>query len=189
MTALVPQEGGFKGASTGSGTPTGGGWVRWKFEEEVFGNTGSTSPFSWTPGSMEGVLKIVLHAKGQTGNTVFTGRCIQEAVVEDDGSGDQLLESEFEGRVTNAPWGASRAVASVLFTGDAAAGTVSQFKIGIEKGVTCNESTHKEIASEGSAKGTLSISPPLDSGTSRGRAGLPDGVTPGENPCPDVFFT
>jgi hypothetical protein len=183
--------GAFWAASSGSGDGTASDapnitkHVTWALSTKVTGNApdwkGTAPDFAATKGSLNGSLKLTL-TWGVNKKIRFTSRCLAEIVIEDDGGGDQIIEAEFEGLMGKQP-----AIASILITGDAKAGTVSSFNVGLEKGVTCSEQSQGEISVAGSGTGSLSQNPALASGANRGRAALPAPWT-GANPCPDVFF-
>jgi hypothetical protein len=151
----------------------------------VTGNTGGETPFSATVGSMKGELETVAHIQGWPKAIRFESTCIAEARVENDGDGDVLIEAEFQGTETGAPWGSGPAVASIVLSGDGS--SASNFSFGLEQGTTCHE-TENEIAIAGGGHAWMNMNPTLASGEQRGRAGLPADVTPGVNPCSDVWL-
>jgi hypothetical protein len=182
--------GAFSSASSGSGDGVSSDGniakhVTWSMSTKVTGNApdwkGTVPDFAATKGTLNGWLKLTM-TWGQNKKIRFTSQCLAEIVIEDDGGGDQLIEAEFQGTLGKVP-----VVASILLTGDATAGTVSSFTVGLEQGVTCNEPSTSEITVKGSGSGSLSQSPTLASGANRGRAALPAPWT-GSNSCPDVAF-
>ena len=193
VAASLPgsQFGAFSAASSGSGDGVTSDTipitkhVTWNMSAKVTGNSpdglGTVPDFAATKGTLNGWLKVTM-TWGLNKKIRFTSSCLAELVIEDDGGGDQIIEAEFQGTLGQQP-----AIASVLFTGDNAAGTVSSFTVGLEHGVTCTEASAGEITVKGSGSGTLSQKPVLASNTNKGRAGLPAGFT-GSSPCSDVSF-
>jgi hypothetical protein len=177
--------GAFSAASQGTGDGLVGNHtkhVTWDVALSVTGNEAwksQTGDFLATKGTMDGSLTLTV-AVSKKRTITFTSRCVAEAVIEDDGNGDQIIEAEFEGWVGKKP-----VVASIVLSSEA--GTVSSFSIGLEYGVTCKESPKGEISVAGSGTGPLSMDPTLASGAQRGRAALPKPWT-ASNSCPDVFF-
>jgi hypothetical protein len=177
--------GAFSAASSGSGDGVVGKrtkHVTWDVALKVTGNDAwksQSGDFLATKGTMDGSLTITV-ALSKKRTLTFTSRCVAEAVIEDDGEGDQIIEAEFEGWIGKKP-----VVASIVLSSEQ--GTVSSFSIGLEYGVTCKESPKGEISVAGSGSGPLSMDPALASGAQRGRASLPKPWT-ASNSCPDVFF-
>lgn len=168
--------------------------VDWRFTETVTGNVGSA--YSLAPGSMTGKLSVKVDWTNTAWpDTEFKSDCIAEAQL--DGG---KIEAELEGTVLNFPGGSNahkdgptRAVATINVKPDEDDPSQVKFIVNIELGTTCFEElvvppdsfSEFEFTVTGSGGGKL----PVSSTTGEfGRAGLPAGFTPSDNPCAGVFF-
>jgi hypothetical protein len=185
------EPGSFKASSSGEGPATisedgGAAKVEWEFKEAV------TDPTSGAT-DMSGKLEFSIKRAGQK-TIKFESRCIAEAVLENDGAGDHLLEAELEGTVKNAPWGNGPAVASILVSGELNAdgkGQVSGFTLAVEKGTTCFEPGDEITAKGAPEESSLRANPVLVSNGSpvmRGAGALPPGPWTPQSPCDAVFY-
>lgn len=184
--------------------------VQWSMKAQVNGNTTGT-PFVADSGSMQGALSIVIYNLSTTNPlpTVFNGRCVAEAGL-DNGDGDPNgIEVEFEGTVINFPdriypddtpypkLGQTEPAVASLTVKRNADGTIA-FHVSIEVGTTCNEvrpgSNYDELEINVSGTGygdkrvERASDPISQSAYEPGRAGLPDGYTPDYEPCPGVYL-
>jgi hypothetical protein len=187
--------GAFSASSEGSGTTTNteegnlAGSAVWNMKLNVTGNSGGA--FTYSSGSMSGSIRAEIRIAGNVFHTRFVSNCIAEAVVENDGDGDYLIEAEFEGTASNPPWnanGSGPAVLSVTFQTEGAADhhAVQSWVFGLEQGITCSETSNEFNMVGGGASGKVDIPTALNtsSGETRSRASLPGSGTS----CSGVYF-
>jgi hypothetical protein len=183
----------FKAASTGSASKTSGATATWDVSVNVRGNNGAA--FTYSAGSMTGTLKATWNLPSFTPKIKFVSRCIAEASLVRDTSGDTEIEAEFEGTIINPPWGGGPAPAVAFVTIEtnttSGSGPVVSFGSGAEPGTTCSEGSGFEFrpleTSDPAPSGTLTSKPAMNpAGEERARAGLPAPWT-ATNICPGVY--
>jgi hypothetical protein len=181
--------GAFEGESSGHASGNGGN-VSWSFSVDVTGNMPSKASFADNPGTLDGSMTAAVHVPG-VGHTVnFTSHCISDAQRSVDG-----ILVAFEGVVDAPPWSPGSHDATVfMFVGPAVPGVghpVSHVYFELKHAFTCSRMSgqYEFDFTDNSASGTESgYFEGKGNKNFRGRASLPDGVTPQAHPCADLYY-
>jgi hypothetical protein len=186
--------GAFSATSTGTASGNGGS-VAWTTSIKVTGNKSNKSGFFANPGSIAGNFSATIHVPGVAHEIHFTSHCISAAEL-----GTSAFALIVEGTVDAQPWypGDNETLIYLIVTprrvtAPTLASGSAQVGFEIAHGKTCDTLGHQQYAFGFVDNYTASASlngnfKGKGSPSVRGRAGLPAGVAPKNQPCPGIQY-